>query len=288
MAEPFRIRVPIWKVTKESYLSVFAHPITFAKLAWLPGLVIWAVLAPLFVLFFQSADAMAPSLREQPQQFLESMRWFEVPSVLAGAAALLALNVFAVRWHRYRLRGEVVIGLSNMFGKAWQRFTLYALLIWSPAIATELLKIVALFAPGTISAISDPVADILGAVLWLAWVALAVYVFGASLVFPAAAYEQPMSWRQAWRLLQGNFWRLAGCCALTGLFWLLTSLFIFVFLDIGLSLVVPLSPVGTVSTLQQVATLTLLELILAALYASILCEFYHRIVLEAEVVQSLG
>lgn len=40
---PHPIRVPVWQVTKESYRSVFMHPIIFVRIAWLPTLLFFTV-----------------------------------------------------------------------------------------------------------------------------------------------------------------------------------------------------------------------------------------------------
>src|SRR5262249_38036159 len=41
--------------------------------------------------------------------------------------------------------------------------------------------------------------------------ALVVAAARLSLVFPAAAIERPLAWRQAWSVMAGNYWRLFAC-----------------------------------------------------------------------------
>jgi hypothetical protein len=58
--------------------------------------------------------------------------------------------------------------------------------------------------------IAAPLAVIAGIALILASVRV-------SLVFPAASVERPISFRQAWDAVAGNYWRLFGCLVLCAL-----------------------------------------------------------------------
>jgi hypothetical protein len=269
------IRVPVWQVAKESYRSVFGQPIVFIKLAWFPALLIFLIAGTFFYFFFKKAPELLSILGTEgtSQEISRALRWFDLQS-LFGAIVLIALvDVFAVRWHRYRLLGETTGGMAEMFNREWRRFTAYALLISSPSLASLLWHIVVEFFPGIDQPFNGVIGGILEATLSLLRTGFFVCAFGCSLIFPAAAYGQPITWHQAWRYLRGNFWRLAGCCLVAGILTFLTCL------PVMLLLMVPTPAVGALGEFAMTGILTVFELIFVALLASILSNFYRRIVL---------
>lgn len=275
---PAPVRVPVWQVAKESYRSVFFQPIVFFKLAWFPALLFFVLTGSLFYLSFKALTDMAPILSTQgaPQKLPRGFRWLEAASLLGTILLIALVNAFAVRWHKFQLRGEIVSGTTHMFNEEWKKFTAYALLIYSPHILWSLFRIIVEFIPGIEPSFGGIGGAILGAALWVLWMGFLVYAFGCSLIFPAAAYGQPIAWRQAWRYLHGNFWRLIACTITVGLISFFTCLpIIFLFM-------VPMAVVGPFLA-WATGALTVFELVFVALFASILCSFYRRIVLVATV-----
>jgi hypothetical protein len=279
-AAPIRIKIPVWQVAKESYRSVFGHLPVLVRLARFPALLIWIVVAAFFFSFFKPILESLPSVDAQqgvpklPPGFGMA---FAVRST-AGAILLIALiallNLFAVRWHRFILLGERTGGTARMFDPAWQRFTFYVLIIYAPDFLETLLQLVAELFPGLGAPFASTTGVILDVVVSLAWMAFTIYAFGCTLVFPAAALGQPMTWQQARQRLHGNFWRLVGCCIVVGLLGFLTCV------PILLLFTVSTPPVaGTFSWLALAGIGTIYEVIFVALFVSILCGFYRRIVL---------
>jgi hypothetical protein len=274
---PTKIRVPVWQVAKESYRSVFGEPVVFVKLAWLPGLVVVLMVGTFFYFFFNSvAELLSLDAGAMPKQFFRAVRWTEVPTLLGGIVLIGLISAFAVKWHRFRLLGETSGGMLGLFGREWRRFTGYALLIYSPSMLSQLVKIIADFVPGSVPSIGGMVGTIVDIALTMAWLAFTAYAFGCSLIFPAAAYGRPIGWHQAWRYLHGNFWRLAACCFVAGFLSFVTCL------PVMLLLMLLLPPVGSLGGLGMTALMTVFEFIFVALFASILCGFYRRLVLARD------
>ncbi|HJU18042.1 MAG TPA: hypothetical protein VJ770_16435 [Stellaceae bacterium] len=119
---------------------------------------------------------------------------------LAGLAHVVGLvigTVFVVRWHRFLLLGERTA--SALFTPPWRVFfgatVRLALLLLAGWLV---LLLVALLPPHGITA---PL-FLIGAI------ALVLAAVRVSLIFPAAAIDSPLSFRAAWDLLEGNYWRL--------------------------------------------------------------------------------
>lgn len=122
-------------------------------------------------------------------------------SVLQGLGGLIGFIVFAtifyVRWYRFLLLGERP--QRQLFTHSWR-----ALFIVSLEFAA-LLFVGALILQGVGSA-PHAIAKVLAS---LGGIGLALAALRVSLVFPAAALEQPILFRTAWQLMAGNSWRLA-------------------------------------------------------------------------------
>ena len=119
--------------------------------------------------------------------------------VQAGGFAVFG-TVFIVRWHRFILLGETTP--ESLFPPGWATFFLTAVKI-------GLLAFVGVLVLVLIAAIPPHFLTVLIAIA--GYIALAFAVARLSLVFPAAAIERPISLREAWDLLAGNYWRLFAC-----------------------------------------------------------------------------
>jgi hypothetical protein len=117
--------------------------------------------------------------------------------LLAGLGYLVFGTIFVVRWYRFLLLGEQTA--SALFTPAWRGFFVVTLKL-------ALLIFVGWLVLGLVAALPP---HFLTAPLFLVGaIALAIAAVRVSLVFPAAAVDTPMSFRAAWDLLAGNYWRL--------------------------------------------------------------------------------
>ncbi|MBV9522104.1 MAG: hypothetical protein JO010_04895, partial [Alphaproteobacteria bacterium] len=204
-----------------------------------------------------------------------------IAEMSAGLALAIIANLFAAAWHKFVLRGERPLKWSHLFGREWRRFNLYTLIIYIPLLPAGLLG----------AALADPAADpdrtLVYADLAASLLALGflIYVFRASLIFPAAAYGRPLRWREAARRLRGNSWRLLGCGLLVfAPLGVLEAMLLWPSLpDIGgpggSSLAEPAAGLTARAALAGNGIATILEFIGIALGAAMLCNFYRRIVL---------
>jgi hypothetical protein len=119
--------------------------------------------------------------------------------VNAGGFAVFG-TVFIVRWHRFILLGETTP--ESLFPPGWATFFLTAVKI-------GLLAFVGVLVLVLIAAMPPHFLTVLIAIA--GYIALAFAAARLSLVFPAAAIERPISLRQAWDLMAGNYWRLFAC-----------------------------------------------------------------------------
>jgi len=264
------IKVPVAAVVVAAWRAVFGRLGMVLELGWLALLVMLAaLLLPVLALRYTvPADFVAangPALAAGE-------------AILDAGVALVALNAFAVRWHRLMLTGSGRIMPPRLFAGAWLRFILYSLAFYAAGIAFAAAVwysgIAAPDATGTIAASASAAAAAAAAALLLA-------MARASLLFPAAALGMPLALGAAWRAMRGNIWRLllaSVAAALpivlaTGV--LLGQLLTAVHLDAADALGGD-PPLGFVllSGVMEVV----LRLVLMALGASILSDFYRRIV----------
>ena len=163
------VRAAYGAVTENAHLAL--------ELAWLPFAIL--VVAEVIALVLGGGGLLGRALA----------------GLVRAGGFLLFGTVFAVRWHRFMLRGESIgVGL---FPPGWGSFLLAGIKIG-----------LAVFIPTFVLAlIAPPIAALAGIALILASARV-------SLVFPAAAVEQAISLREAWDLIAGNYWRLFACMLL--------------------------------------------------------------------------
>jgi hypothetical protein len=117
------------------------------------------------------------------------------------AAAVLAFGtVFAVRVHRLALLNETPSG--ELFPNGWWPFLITGLKLGGLiVVAAIVLTLIAVLPPHLLTAPMVIVGSI----------SLGLASLRVSLVFPAAAIERTITFRAAWDLLAGNYWRLLAC-----------------------------------------------------------------------------
>ena len=119
--------------------------------------------------------------------------------VRAGGFAVFG-TAFIVRWHRFVLLGETTS--QTLFPPGWATFFLTVVKLGIAAFVAAIVLVMIVAVMPSFLAFVLAVAGYFAIVL--AWSRV-------SLVFPAAAIERPLSVRQAWDVMAGNYWRLFAC-----------------------------------------------------------------------------
>jgi hypothetical protein len=266
-----RAKVPVATVVVAAWRAVFARPGLVLEFGWLPLLaMLAALLLPPLALRYALAANLARSLA--PDINVAGV-------ILDGTVTLIALNTFALRWHRLMLTGDLHPWPLRPFLRAWLRFMLYTLAI----VVIGWAAILAAWYAGVIT--PDGSAAAAGGSLAAGIVALALLlgVTRLSLVLPAAALGDPLGLGAAWRAMRGNTWRLLLANVVsalpvvlaTGL--ILGQLLAAAHLAAG-EVVAPDPPIGLVLLTSVIEVV--LRVVLVALGASILSGFYRRVVLQ--------
>lgn len=262
-----RIKVPVMEVAFGAFRGVFGHLELMLDLGWLPFLVLLPLrLAPLFAAHylpsgaFQGPLLVATGLGEQ-------------------AATFLCLTLFAVRWHQALLFTKPFTPPRRLITQAWARFVAYSLLFYVVTAPPLFAAAASGIDPDRIIGGVDP-ATLGVAAAGLALVASLVTA-RLSLLFPAAAFGEPLGPGAAWQRMRGNTWRIVAALFLA-LLPIMAAEIVLVSGSLGPSpadhLVAP--------PLIQLVPLVVLELVLdflaVALGASVFSAFYQRLVLRRD------
>ncbi|HXM84299.1 MAG TPA: hypothetical protein VN899_00745 [Stellaceae bacterium] len=267
------VRIPVAAVTVGAYRFVFGRLGLFLELAWLPLLLMLAVaILPAFLPSLAAPDSDSIVLRLLP----------DIGQLVVGG---LCLNAFAVRWHQMALFPNPVDAQAQSWLRPWLRFLLYTFAFYLVNLA--MLGLLLLVSGGADLNQPDQIAMLLLATavavpVWLGMVRL-------SLLFPAAAYGQPLGPGAAWNAMRGNTWRLIACGFLAGLPLVLSVAVVLsvVFTALGMQIGDLQSddpafapPMGLL--LLEGVIDTVVNFLIVALGASILVEVYRRLVRAQE------
>lgn len=175
-------KIDIGASVRAAYSVVIENLGLAVELAWLPFAIV--VVAEILALLLGGGGLFGEAL-----------------ATLVRAGGFLVFGtIFLVRWHRFLLLGEDMS--AGLFPLGWGGFLLAGIKVGLTVfVGFLLLSLIGALPPHILT---GPIAVIGGLVL----------AFGSarvSLVFPAAAVERPISLRQAWDLMAGNFWRLFAC-----------------------------------------------------------------------------
>ena len=266
---PLPVRIPVAELTVAAYRSVFGRLGLLLELAWLPLLILLGIaVMPAWL------PMVAPGLGD-------NAALSNLTDIVQLAAGGLCLNAFAVRWHQAGLfPGKA--SAAHPWLKPWLRFLLYTFAFYVVNLA---LLAGAMLLSGNVADQPRQALALLAlmAAAIPAWLAMVRF----SLLFPAAAYGQPLSPLAAWRALGGNTWRVVACGFLSGaplvLVVVLVLGLVFSALDIQIGdfqndAAAP--PMG-LYLLEGVID-TVVNFLVVALGASILVEAYKRLVLARE------
>jgi amino acid transporter len=266
------VKVPVGEVAVAAYQAVFGRLGLVLELGWVPVLALLAArLAP---------DLIMDHVFSRPS-VVGAKDGLDVVSLGQAALSLLCLNAFAVRWHHVMLFANARAVPRRLFLAGWLRFLAYAVVIYLIAIgywAGVFFASRVLLAGG-----ANAATEALATVVVALGIAVSLLLMRSSLLFPAAASGRPLHWLDAWRLMRGNTWRAAATTFLVlmpiviavGL--LLKHLLAAVHLDSAEGL--PAQPPLGLFLLSGVVEVVL-DFLFVALVASILSEFYRRIVLR--------
>jgi hypothetical protein len=268
------VKIPVGEVVIAAYRSVFGRFGLALELGWLPLLVFLAgILVPDLALRYLVPPAAAATSDAPPVFDIG-----DLGNLGEAAIGVFALSAFAVRWYQFMLFASPSALPFRLSLKAWLIFTGYGLAIL--ALWTGLY--LALAWPG-FADVDESVRPLATIVEAAAVAGLFIGLTRLSLVFPAAAYGAPLGLAQAWQAMRGNVWRLIGINLLVAVPVVLTfSLMLSAVLaaagiDPTDPTVLATVPLGVILMSGVIQALT--GFVVMALAASILSEFYRRVVL---------
>jgi len=176
-----------------AYRAVFDRAQLVGEMALLPFLIVLAITVGVR-LFFGAVTIAAVMMGPVGIVALASLI---ISAIFNPIAVMLVFSVFIVRWHRFVLLGESVG--AGPIPPGWTDFVIAGVKLGAIVfIGWIVLALLALLPPHLLTV---PLAGIGG-------VALGLGALRTSLIFPAAAIEQPLTLQTAWGWIEGNFWRL--------------------------------------------------------------------------------
>jgi hypothetical protein len=253
-----RVKVPVGVVASLAYRTVFTRLGRIFDLGWLPILVLLAL-------------DILPGLVALPEDGIA-----DAIDVGRAAASMLCFAAIAVRWYHALLLPEEGAVSRLFILRGWMRFAAWWLALSCVALAPFAIAVLGL-ATGIVAADDE------AAILALAAVAIAATLAAnrCSLLLPAAALGRPLGLGAAWRLMRGNTWRLVGATLLV----MMPALAV---LAIVMRLLVSAAPLDPTAEVPAALSWNLVVLsgivdvlfgaVIVTLGASILSEFYRRIV----------
>jgi hypothetical protein len=268
--QELQVKVPVGPVVLAAWRAVFGRLGAVLELGWLPLL---AMLAALLL------PGLATRYLGTGESVSATTVMLDPGDLVDAAIAILCLNAFAVRWHQLMLFGGPLAVPRRQFGRAWARFTLYSLIAYGLFVGLILLIGLGWRLPFGYdgSDVSYLVEANVAAALTLA---ISLAITRLSLLLPAAARSDRLGLADAWRAMRGNTWRLlaASVLAVAPVVLLTSILFgrLLAAAHIGSLEALTQDPPLGVFLLNAVLEVVL-RLLLVALGASILSDFYRRL-----------
>jgi hypothetical protein len=172
-------KIDIIQSIENAFSGVFRHWSALTSLAWLPFLI---VIVTQLIAFGISGGGYVGAL---------------LGSLIYAFGFLVFGTVFVVRWHRFVLLNEA--HSDELFTSSWRHFFFAAVkLTLVVAISWVILFYLALIPPRVVTV---PLFGIIGGI------ALIILSVRVSLIFPAAAVDRPLTFRESWDRIAGNTWR---------------------------------------------------------------------------------
>ena len=180
-------KIDILRAVEDGFSHAFRNWSALTNLAWLPYVI---VIVTQLIGFGISGGGLVGAL---------------LGSLLYTFGFLAFGTVFLVRWHRFVLLGED--HSDELFTTPWRHYFFAAVkLTLVVAVSWIILVYLSLIAPRFLTV---PLFAIVGGI------SLIILSVRVSLVFPAAAVDRPLTFREAWDRIAGNTWRYfasAGIC----------------------------------------------------------------------------
>jgi hypothetical protein len=262
------VRVPVADVVFAAFRSVFGRLGLVLELGWLPLLIILAaLLLPDLAGRYLVAGGPASASTD-----------FDIGDLIQETVVALCLSAFALRWYRLVLLADPRALPRRIFAGVWVRFMAYTVSVGVLVGALTAAMVLAIPAADDSGAVAVATRTLVG----VAATAVSLGIARMSLLFPAAAYGAPLGLGAAWRAMRGNSWRLVGANVMA-VMPIVLFVNLLVSLLAGAHLLSPDEladnpPLGLI--LLDGVVIAVLSLIMAALGASILSEFYRRIMLH--------
>jgi hypothetical protein len=192
-APPRVYQIDVVDQVGRAYRAVFDRTQLVGEMALLPFLIVLALTVGARLLF-GPATVMAAMMGPAGILMVGSLI---ISALLNPIAVMVVFSVFIVRWHRFVLLGESVS--AGPIPPGWTDFVIAGVKLGVIVFVGWLvLMLLAVLPPHFLTV---PLAGIGG-------IALTLAALRASLIFPAAAIEQPLTLQAAWGWVEGNFWRL--------------------------------------------------------------------------------
>lgn len=253
-------KVPVPDVTVGAYRIVFGRLGDVLELGWLPLLILLGV---------SIVPAALPADFGSDNAVLRGL-----PDLLNLAAGALCLNAFGVRWYQVQLFGSAN---RRPWLQPWSRFLLYTFALY----AVLGIMLAAIWLAGSIVGDRGVGIEIGLVALDLAAVtALLLAMARLSLLFPAAAANQPVGIGGAWRATRGNGWRIVLC-------WLFATAPLLLGVQITMGAVFSGFSIGATTAVPMGLFIlrgligTVADFLIAALGAVVLSDVYRRLVAAA-------
>ncbi len=201
--------LPVWRTVKAAYLVIFYNPGIALKLAIVP-LVLSILSAGVFAWFFAGSDVNA--IATDP-----STMAFSIGTTIVVYGSMIPT---ITAWHRMVLLGHgnpdarIVYSIrASEWLYLWKGF-LFILIMFLISIPTIVFVALIGGIVGALGAAGEGNAT--GPVFMAFFIGVAVvvnvFLYGCvlrfNLVFPSAAINEPMGFRESWRRTRGNTWRL--------------------------------------------------------------------------------
>jgi hypothetical protein len=195
---PTGYRVDIGDAIARAYQTLLDNFQLAFEFAWLPFLLVLAVEVVVRVIEINLAAQLAAWMIGGG--FFGLIMALILTSLILVVGFLVFGSIFAVRWHRFVLLGETSADLSLPPG--WAAFVFTGVKLGLMALAGYIVLIlIALLPPHVLT----------GLLLLIGVIAMGFLALRVSLAFPAAAIDQPIEFRTAWDMLEGNYWQLLVC-----------------------------------------------------------------------------
>ena len=263
------MKLPVLRTTITALLLVFRQPGTLVRFGWAPFLACIILLTWMMSVDPGSKLVMARALA----------------TVLIE---ICCFSLFFVRWHQALMFGASSTPPVGGLWRGFRRVLRYAAILYGPVLFFFFSMIAAQSAhlPALAAILMPPTAI----AMMFTFVMLVVFI-RCALVFPAAAYDRPLGFSEAWQLLRGNTWRLFGS-TLTAFVAMNIAFMVVLFGMLSLASLVGapvLRPEPDPSFLLMVPVVALMVLYYflgLALLAATLTIFYRQIVIDRTEVSA--